>query len=237
MRLLPVFYLLSLTVLYGQNIEVPVNHRVVINHIDHVIYADILSTDQEVDPDNDLYYYWFKASDIKKTRGGFDGTLLHGSYIEFYPDKNLKEKGTFRYGLKHGVWKTWYQNGELESIIRWKKGKMFGDFRLFSKEGQLVQEGCYRNDQLHGRFTTYLNQGEPEVCRYEKGKKVAPGNLIRSAFNSLKRKIAGGNKKAKDRPKKEKRRSKRDQEEPVDNTEAPDNGPQPIPGATNDPNE
>lgn len=170
MKFLPVLFFFILSSVFAQKIEVPVNHRVVLNQIDHVIYADILSTDQEIDPDLDLYYYWFKANDIKRTRGGYDGSLLHGTYMEFYPDKDLKEKGEFRYGLKHGLWKTWFPGGELASIIKWKKGKLSGDFKLFNEEGELIKEGCYKNDELHGKLTTYLDKGDPEVCRYKKGK-------------------------------------------------------------------
>lgn len=152
-----------------KEIDIPLNQRVVLNFVDHVVYANILSTNKEIKPDLDRYYFWYSANDIKRTRGGFDGKLLHGEYIEFYPDKSLKEKGEFRYGLKHGIWKTWYPSGEIASIVRWKKGRMHGDFRYFDETGDLKKVGCYKDDELHGPVRTYLSDGKFESCTYRNG--------------------------------------------------------------------
>jgi hypothetical protein len=160
---------LSLTGYAQKEIDLPVNHRVILNFVDHVVYANIVTTDKKIKPNDDLYYFWYNANDIKKTRGGYDGKLLHGEYIEFYPNKNLKQKGDFKYGLKTGEWKTWYQSGEIASIAKWKNGKLNGNFRFFDEKGNLTKKGCYRNDAFHGTINTYLTESEIETCRYKKG--------------------------------------------------------------------
>lgn len=167
--------LLSVGGFAQKEIEIPVNHRVVLNFHEYVVYADILASERKFKPKARRYYFWYNANDIKRTRGGYDGKLLHGEYTEFYPDKNLKRKGQFRYGLKKGTWKTWYHSGEIETVVRWKKGKMHGDFRYYDEEGRLVKQGSHRNDHVHGRIDTFLAGGEKEREVYVKGVKKEPG--------------------------------------------------------------
>lgn len=69
-----------------------------------------------------LFYYWYSANLIHTTQGGYSGDLLNGHYNEYYPNKNLKEQGTFKKGLKNGVWKTWNKNGTINHVENWKNG-------------------------------------------------------------------------------------------------------------------
>jgi antitoxin component YwqK of YwqJK toxin-antitoxin module len=71
---------------------------------------------------SNLFYYWYEANVIHNTQGGFSGKLLNGSYIEYYPNKNLKEQGTFKKGLKTGAWKSWNEDGTLAINSIWKNG-------------------------------------------------------------------------------------------------------------------
>jgi antitoxin component YwqK of YwqJK toxin-antitoxin module len=144
----------------------------VINYLDKVVYASVMTNSKKVSVKNDRFYYWYKANDIKTSQGGFEGKLLDGSYTEFYPDKNLKEQGFFKTGLKNGVWKTWHHNGKLASISKWKKGKLNGVFKIFSVDGEILSEGKYKEDKLNGEIITFLDSGKVIVKNYKKGQQA-----------------------------------------------------------------
>jgi len=86
------------------------------------IRADVLPMKTDPKIKNDRYYYWFLNNMIHSTQGGYNGQLLNGHYISFYPDKNLKEEGNFKKGLKDGEWKTWNRNGDLTNVTNWDEG-------------------------------------------------------------------------------------------------------------------
>jgi len=86
------------------------------------IRADVLPFKSEPKIKNDRYYFWYFNNKIHSTQGGYNGQLLNGHYIAFYPDKNLKEEGYFKRGLKDGEWKNWNPKGDLTSVITWNEG-------------------------------------------------------------------------------------------------------------------
>jgi antitoxin component YwqK of YwqJK toxin-antitoxin module len=86
------------------------------------IRADVLPFKSEPKIKNDRYYFWYFNNKIHSTQGGYNGQLLNGHYVAFYPDKNLKEEGNFKKGLKDGEWKSWNPNGDLTNVITWNEG-------------------------------------------------------------------------------------------------------------------
>jgi hypothetical protein len=86
------------------------------------IRADVIPYKSDPKIKNDRYYFWYYNKVIHSTQGGFNGQLLNGHYIAFYPDKNLKEEGEFKRGLKDGVWKTWNPKGDLTAVVTWNEG-------------------------------------------------------------------------------------------------------------------
>ncbi len=74
----------------------------------------------------DVYYTWYLRNSFTSTQGGYEGTLLHGSYTKILRDNTLLEKGQFREGLKDGEWITWHNQGATEGISRWDRGKPTG---------------------------------------------------------------------------------------------------------------
>ena len=174
-----------------KDIAIPVNQRIILNYADFTVYANILATENNIKVSDNLYYYWFSANDIKRTRGGYDGKLLHGVYTEFYLNKNLKEKGQFRYGLKNKEWKSWYINGEYKEICDWSKGKRKGNCRLFNEDGKLSEERSYRDDLLHGKCINYTKGSDPEILKYKNGElvksKVRKRIFIRKKYKGAKK--------------------------------------------------
>jgi len=77
---------------------------------------------------SNLFYFWYRASQVHATQGGYSGQLLNGLYTEYYPNRNLKEQGVFKKGLKDGLWKSWNKDGTLNQAINWNKGvEVFGE--------------------------------------------------------------------------------------------------------------
>jgi hypothetical protein len=91
------------------------------------IRADILPFKTDPKIKNDRYYFWYLNNVIHSTQGGYNGQLLNGHYVAFYPDKNLKEEGDFKRGLKDGEWKTWNPKGDLTSVTDWNEGILSPD--------------------------------------------------------------------------------------------------------------
>jgi hypothetical protein len=152
-----------------KGMNIPANQRVILKFSEYIVYANILPDENKIKVDDDKYYFWFSANDIKTTRGGYDGKLLHGTYTEYYLNKNLKQKGEFKYGLKVGEWKSWNMAGEYEEIVNWKKGKKNGRFRVYNASGKVVKEGRYKEDILNGRLKAYMNDGTTESVYYKDG--------------------------------------------------------------------
>jgi hypothetical protein len=130
--------------------EIDALNRVILNHKDSIIYAHLLPAEdgRKIHISDNYWYCWYAQHDIKETRGGFDGKVLHGEYTEFYGTKELKKKGYFKNGMKTGKWKSWYINGQLFEIAYYKHGLRNGKFYRYNELGTLVTEGKYRKGVL-----------------------------------------------------------------------------------------
>jgi hypothetical protein len=58
---------------------------------DTAIKCEVMYEKQNFIPKEDQTYYWYAANRIISTQGGYDGRLLSGSYISYYPNKGLKD--------------------------------------------------------------------------------------------------------------------------------------------------
>jgi len=146
-----------------------INNLININYPDSTVSAEIYHKDKVVKPRINRYYIWYRANDIKTTRGGYDGKLIHGDYTVFYHDKSLKEKGKVRKGQKKGRWIRWYANGEIYEIMHWKKGQQHGVFEVFNEKGELVLKGKNYKGKVNGKLITYLNSKIVSVKKYKNG--------------------------------------------------------------------
>lgn len=120
-------------------------------------------------PSDSKYYTWYGTENIHITEGAFSGKLLHGSYLELYPNRTLKLKGGYNKGLKNGKWQSWYQSGESESVISWKDGLKNGEFRYYDDKGKLREEGYYKSDMKDGQFSTFLPDGKIRQAIFRQG--------------------------------------------------------------------
>jgi len=154
---------------YFKQYDVPINRNITINYGDYFVYVNILEDDPDINAKEHLFYYWYGANDVKRTKGGYSGKLLHGAYTEYYPNKDLKGQGMFRYGLKHGEWKSWHQSGEYDEISYWKHGMKHGLARFYNDKGELIRESNYKNDELHGKTKVY-DINSIEIIKYRHGR-------------------------------------------------------------------
>jgi hypothetical protein len=146
MKLRLLLLLFSPVLAFSQKMpEIEALNRVILNHKDSIIYAYLLPTEdgEKVKVSDKYWYNWYAQHDIKETRGGFDGKLLHGQYTEYYESKDLKKKGILKKGLKRGKWKSWYKNGQISEIVYYKNGLKDGKFILFTSSGKQIEKGKY----------------------------------------------------------------------------------------------
>ena len=122
--------------------------RIRIADQEKIIQAELLPISSEPAKFADRLYYWCSADLIHVTQGSYSGTLLNGSYNEYYLNKSLKEQGQFKKGLKDGIWRRWNEQGSLTEIYTWKLGLRSGKYELFDEQGKLRQSGSYDHDQL-----------------------------------------------------------------------------------------
>ena len=117
----------------------------------------------------DRLYTWYRADSILVTRGSYSGKLLHGDYLELFPNRALKQKGKYSNGLKEGKWQSWFQNGERESVITWNNGVKVGKFELYNAEGKLQKNGNYKAGKEDGEFSDFQPNGKTHKITYKQG--------------------------------------------------------------------
>lgn len=148
-------------------------NRVILNKADTIYqFYTIRPEGHQPEAAEENYYYWYNADTILITRNGYDGKLLHGKYNAYYPNKNLKESGSFEYGLKEDEWKSWFSNGELQSVSHWRSGKKNGEFREFTPGGDKLRTGQYRNGSLSGYIVNYVKDTAANRVFYRNGEPV-----------------------------------------------------------------
>lgn len=154
-------FVVRLPVSGQRNLEKQVIHdRITLNSPDSTVVTYLWPSKEEIPVDEDKIYYWYKANQIRISRGGYGGELLHGNYTSYYIDQNLQQKGEFKKGLKVGSWKSWYPNGERKEVSIWKNGQRNGKFMIYRPNGTLYQSGEYKKDKIKGKVTTYDESGK-----------------------------------------------------------------------------
>lgn len=116
-------------------------------------------------------YAWYVSKEVKETVGGFEGVLLHGKYVSFYEDKQLREEGNYSSGLRNGLWKLWYPNGQLQQTAQWSNGYLNGMVKIYNQSGELIAIENYRLHLKHGIQKSW-EDGELQETRYRKGNPV-----------------------------------------------------------------
>ncbi len=176
------------TILQAQENDRITHRKIMFPGETHHFY--IMTHQSGISVSNDITYFWFKNNAVHHSQGGFDGVLIDGPYVIYYPNNDLKAKGEYSKGRKHGVWKTWYENGKLSEQLNWKNGQLQGESSLFDSTGALISSGYYSRGLKHGIFTYYQDGMVIQTERYQYGRlKVSKVKEVKqkSGKKSLKR--------------------------------------------------
>jgi hypothetical protein len=169
-------------------------HKIRITDSDRIVVAEIFPVSSAFKPRTDREYHWFQANRIQHLQGGFSGKLLNGTYTEFYPNKNIREEGTYKNGLKDKTWKFWTENGVLTKVTTWNDGVLSGKFMLFKADGTLEESGRYAESKLNGPVIFYEQPDSSRTVYYKKGKIVPHSNRsFLQRINIFKKKQTGPN--------------------------------------------
>lgn len=184
--------------------------NITVNYEDNTVKTQMLSQNKDIKINNDLTYMWYASQKIMETKGGYEGKLIHGKYVAFYLNNQLKEQGQIKYGLKNKEWKYWYPDGKLREVITWKSGLKNGAYAIYNDYGQLMAKGKFKKDKLDGRFYTYGPTGSvTEKKVYKNGEEVIPKVKIEKPKKEkkIKEEKPAEEKKVKEpKPKKEKKK-------------------------------
>jgi len=93
--------------------------------------------------DPSKHYFWYKSQLILQTQGGGSGSLLHGPFTCYHPNKQLESSGQFREGLKDGIWRYWTDRGNLVKQESWSKGILKGNQLYYDSLGTVNRKVKY----------------------------------------------------------------------------------------------
>ncbi|MGM0503761.1 MAG: toxin-antitoxin system YwqK family antitoxin, partial [Bacteroidota bacterium] len=82
-----------------------------------------------------------------------------GTWIDYYPDGNIKAKGYYQNGIKSGKWIFYFPNGNIEQTGTYTNGKLSGRWKWYFKNGQLRKEEFYIYGLPDGESVEYSDSG------------------------------------------------------------------------------
>lgn len=205
-------YLLALVigvVLYSCSLEKEVMKQA--QYGNFTIFSDtckiefqVLMTPLEMQTIAEKRYYWYNDKKIHKTYGGYSGKLLHGKYVEYFRNGELKSKGTFLEGLKDGNWRTYHQGGNIQSEVNYNKGDTSGVAKVFSIDGIKTE---YHKKEEGTLFKLLRAKGEEE--KQEQDAKKAERKRLKAEKKAAKKLEKAQQKAAKKKAKEEAEKQKK----------------------------
>lgn len=76
---------------------------------------------------------------------------------EYYPNGNIKVKGTYKNNLRHGEWQYFHKNGQIWSKGTFYEGKSNGIFNIYEEDGKLFMQSSYKQGIPDGLWIFYKN--------------------------------------------------------------------------------
>lgn len=118
----------------------------------------IAEKDKKVKLKKGVNYHYYDYNSVKSSDYGFNGRLLHGSYVKAILASNrIIEKGSFVYGVKQEEWKKWFKNGNLKTIQFWKNGRKEGIYELYDESSKLLLvAGNYYKGKKQWEWIQYI---------------------------------------------------------------------------------
>ena len=89
-----------------------------------------------------------------------------GSFLERYPNGNLKTEGWRNSSeQRDGVWYSYYENGNKWSELSYDKGVKNGASVVYYPNGQIHYKGQYKNDKKLGEWIFYTETSEIDYTK------------------------------------------------------------------------
>ena len=123
-------------------------------------------------------------SGVRRSEGRLDWSgRPQGGWSWWYPDGELRERGTFRTGRREGLWQQWYASGQKhsEGERRWddqaRASLREGSWRFWFENGQLRGQGAYERGLAVGEWRWWTDLGALDAGRsgrFAAGVRVEP---------------------------------------------------------------
>ena len=111
-----------------------------------------------------LYYKKFTDAPFTgkvtgRNQGKIANGLIQGSWVGYYPNGQLWDKGDYNDGKPEGIHLLYHENGKLWYKATYKNGIQEGLTVSYRKNGNLKYKGYKKNDKKEGRWITYRQDG------------------------------------------------------------------------------
>ena len=115
-----------------------------------------------------------EVSDGSK-RGRIEDGKLEDSWVEYWDDGQLRQKGDYKDGKRDGPWVRHWDNGQLHWKGGYKDGTRDGPWVWYNENGQLAWTGDYKGGERDGLWVVYWHDGQlEEKGDYKDGEKDGP---------------------------------------------------------------
>jgi len=93
-------------------------------------------------------FTWYYADGSKQQSCEYKNNLLHGPYIEWYKNGQMKIRQSFIQGLPDGPYKSWSNQGNLLLDAQYSNGEKHGYFISYYDNGQMTRKDLYDYGRL-----------------------------------------------------------------------------------------
>jgi antitoxin component YwqK of YwqJK toxin-antitoxin module len=77
----------------------------------------------------------------------FENGLLHGTFINYFPNGAIKDSGNYKNGLPEGLWIKWTDDKQFYWKGFYQHGSKNKEWKLYSSNGNLLRIVFYRNNK------------------------------------------------------------------------------------------
>jgi len=74
----------------------------------------------------------------------FENGLLHGLFVNYFPDGAVKDSGNYKNGLPEGIWIKWTDDKQFYWKGFYQHGMKNKEWKLYSMDGKLIRVVFYR---------------------------------------------------------------------------------------------
>jgi antitoxin component YwqK of YwqJK toxin-antitoxin module len=77
----------------------------------------------------------------------FENALLHGAFVNYFPNGTIKDSGNYKNGLPEGLWIKWTDDKQFYWKGYYQHGLKNSEWKLYSSDAKLIRIVFYRNDK------------------------------------------------------------------------------------------